>query len=362
MSIHRSFSALFLITMTVCLLTVATDLAAGPLKVKSANPNSGVQGETHTVTIKGVGFTDAKKVRFLVTKSSDTGNVAVTLLSIDDDETLTTEVVIPDGATIADYDIEVQLQSGRKGKGTTLFKVLAKGGGGGTGSTLTANFCLNIFGDNPGLASDGKVASNGSGNDYCNDRKEGVHIGTGSSPGFGFNTNTISHSRNIDDRRRVQVNFPDGSVTALADDGTEFGTFGNGEYHFRLWFNMGNGGLDLGSMLLDSEGAPDYFIPLNIFVKSPDENDFFALAYSTNTDPLDRNALIGAACVAAHGLDAQVKRLAEDEWSIESNPADHGACLWDMNAANEARTDFGNQMDGTQVDDLRFYFQISILP
>ena len=198
--------------------------------------------------------------------------------------------------------------------------------------------------------------------DYCSDRKEGVHIGTGSRPGFGFDTNTISHSRNLDDRRRVQVNFPDGSVTALGDDDTELGTFEDGEYHFRLWFNMLNGGLDLGSMQEFSEenNWPVYFIALNIFVKSPDENDFFALAYSTNTDPLDRNALIGSACVAEHSLDAQIKRLAEDEWSIESNPANPGACLWDMNAANEARTDFGNQMDGTQVADLRFLFLIKI--
>jgi len=116
------------IILIVGLAIVATDLAAGPIKVHSANPNSGTQGDApFEVVIKGIGLTKAKTVRFLVNKSkSNTGGVAVDILSVDGDETVTTLVTISGGATIADYDIEVQLSNGRKGKGTTLFKVNAK--------------------------------------------------------------------------------------------------------------------------------------------------------------------------------------------------------------------------------------------
>jgi len=122
MNIHRPFSVLILITLTAGLLTVATDLTAGPLKVKSADPNSGVQGNTVTVTIEGVGFSNANKVRFLVNKSnSDTGGLVVESEDFYDDTTIIAIVRLPEDATVADYDIEVQLSSGRKGKGTTLF-------------------------------------------------------------------------------------------------------------------------------------------------------------------------------------------------------------------------------------------------
>ena len=128
MNTHRQFLIPLTIILIVGLAIVAADLAAGPIKVNSANPNSGTQGdEPFEVVIKGIGLTKANKVRFLVKKStSNTGGVGVVLLSVDGDETVTTLVTIPPGATVADYDIEVQLSNGRKGKGTTLFKVSEK--------------------------------------------------------------------------------------------------------------------------------------------------------------------------------------------------------------------------------------------
>jgi hypothetical protein len=134
MNIQRQISVLFLITVTAGLLIAATNLAAGPIKVNSANPNSGALGETYTVEIKGQGLFDANRVRFLVTKTSFTGNVEVSLdcppaLSEPprcDDSTIYAKVKIPGHATVADYDIEVQLRGGRKGKGTTLFRVRKK--------------------------------------------------------------------------------------------------------------------------------------------------------------------------------------------------------------------------------------------
>ena len=127
MKIQNNFLKLLIPVLALGLAAFTTNLAAGPLKVKTASPNSGVQGETHTVKITGVGFTQAINVRFLVSKSTDdTGKVEAGKPKVLDDETLTTTVVIPDGATVADYDIEVQLRNGRRGKGTTLFSVRAK--------------------------------------------------------------------------------------------------------------------------------------------------------------------------------------------------------------------------------------------
>ena len=130
MNLRQQFPILFLFTLALGLLSVSMDLAAGPLKVKSASPNFGTQGDTpFPVVIKGQGFTNANRVKFLVNNSTNTGGVGVDLISVDDDETITVQVNIPLGATIGDYDIEVQLNNGRKGKGTTLFSVKQIGGG-----------------------------------------------------------------------------------------------------------------------------------------------------------------------------------------------------------------------------------------
>lgn len=352
MNIRRSFSVLFQITLAAGLLTVATDLTAGPLKVNSAEPNSGVQGETHIVTIKGVGFSNANKVRFLVNKSnSDTGKVEVTLLGVVDDETLTTEVVIPDGATVADYDIEVQLSSGRKGKGTTLFSVQSKDNGGGTGSTLTATFCLNMTTESPGLSSDGNMFPNTI-YDYCHNRKERVQVETGSHPGFRFDSNTKSRPP----LRWVYVDVPGDTVDVTDDYDVILSTFDTGDYQIDLRFNKGNGGLDLGGMELHSdEGGPEYFVPVNVWLDSLDgNNNSFGLAYSENTDPLNDGRLADNTCIdGINTLDAQVKRLSPGRWSIESNPANATTCLWDLNE------DLYTQATGTLVE-MPFYIEIEI--
>ncbi len=99
-------------------------------------------------------------------------------------------------------------------------------------------------------------------------------------------------------------------------------------------------------------GAPDYFVPVNIWVLAvPNQTTAFALfsmAYSENTDPLNAMELIGNSCVTDFTLDAQVKRLAADRWSIESNPINQTACLWDYDSGYENQT-------GTPVV-MPFYF------
>ena len=226
-------------------------------------------------------------------------------------------------------------------------------GDSGTGSTLEAEFCLNMTVEIPGLASDGQLAPNEI-DDYCHDRKERVMAFTGSGTGFRFDSNTKSRPP----LRWVEINFPGGTVTALDDDRDPLTTFDSGDYQIDFRFNRGNGGLDLGGMLIDGEtGTPEYFVPLNVWFDSLNGIDRFALAYSEDTDPLNSSDLKGNICVRENTLNAQVKRLGPGWWSIESHPDEDRACLWDWNFDPGAYLE--NQSMGTPVD-MPFYFEIEI--
>ena len=177
---------------------------------------------------------------------------------------------------------------------------------------------------------------------------------TGSQAGFRFDSNT----KNRPPSRWVYVNVLGGPVEILGDNTM---SFDSGDYQIDLRFNKGNGGLDLGGMLLDSDpGAPDYFVPVNIWLDSLDDShspdgNRFGLAYSSSSDllPLNDGRLTGNGCIGGSTtLDAQVKQLTDVSWSIESNPANATACLWDLNA------DLENQ-SGTPVQ-MPFYFEIEI--
>ena len=118
-------------------------------------------------------------------------------------------------------------------------------------------------------------------------------------------------------------------------------------------FNKGNGGLDLGGMkLVTDNNVPDYFVPVNIWLDSMNGVEYFGLAYSEDTDPFNDGRLAGNTCVRTYTSDAQVKRLTEGSWSIESNPENNTACLWDLNA------DLVNQ-PGTPIH-MPFYIEITI--
>jgi hypothetical protein len=103
--------------------------AQAQVKVTSADPPSAVQGTTALdVAIGGSGFDNGSQVRFLVTGSStDTGGVEVTKVVYVGPKKLIATINVAPGATVSQFDIEVKTSSDRKGKGTTLFKVEAKG-------------------------------------------------------------------------------------------------------------------------------------------------------------------------------------------------------------------------------------------
>jgi len=127
-------------------------VAAPPEKiaVTSANPDSALQGEALDVVIGGSGFGLGATVKYLVTGTKDDSQISVLSVTYDaTDGTLTTSIQVHGDASVADYDIEVQAASGRRGKGTTLFKVQANNNAGGQNNLLTIS-CDELFGFAPG--------------------------------------------------------------------------------------------------------------------------------------------------------------------------------------------------------------------
>ncbi|MGA9573987.1 MAG: hypothetical protein WBS20_08590, partial [Lysobacterales bacterium] len=99
----------------------------GKVSVDAANPNSAIQGEERDIYINGSGFGPGASVKYLVNGTTDDTQIEVLSTEyIESTGELKTHVKVKDDAVVIDYDIEVQAASGRKGKGTTLFKVLQK--------------------------------------------------------------------------------------------------------------------------------------------------------------------------------------------------------------------------------------------
>lgn len=100
------------------------------VSVESASPNSAIQGEEKDIYISGSGFGSGASVKYLVTGTTDDTQIDVLSTEyIESTGELKTRVKVKDAAAVIDYDIEVQAASGRKGKGTTLFKVSSASGG-----------------------------------------------------------------------------------------------------------------------------------------------------------------------------------------------------------------------------------------
>jgi hypothetical protein len=111
------------------------DNAAGakPSKVmvERVVPGKVTQGETkYGVVISGSGFDQGSTVRFLVAGTTEEAQMEIigTINLIDGDLVIPT-LVISETATVDFYDVEVRTSSGRRGKGTDLFKVEQKEGG-----------------------------------------------------------------------------------------------------------------------------------------------------------------------------------------------------------------------------------------
>ena len=118
-------------TMITCLallvLGIAPADAAPPrVTVKAAAPSSAYQGDTLDVVVTGSGFDPSAKVQYFVSGTTNPGGITVTAVKVANSGELTTTLVVSSDADLANFDIQVTLDNGRKGKGTTLFSVMAK--------------------------------------------------------------------------------------------------------------------------------------------------------------------------------------------------------------------------------------------
>jgi len=119
------------ITLT-CLSLLALGLAPigaafAQVKVTAANPSSAYQGTVSLdVIVSGSGFDRTAKAQYFVTGTTNPGGITVRNVVFHNSSELVTTIDVTSTAVLANFDIQVTLDSGRKGKGTTLFAVKAK--------------------------------------------------------------------------------------------------------------------------------------------------------------------------------------------------------------------------------------------
>ena len=111
--------------MALCMLAIApVGDALAQVKVTAAAPSSAYQGTTSLdVVVTGSGFDSTAKVQYFVSGTTDPGGIRVRSVTYRKSSELVTTIDVADSASLASYDIQVTLDTGRKGKGTTLFSV-----------------------------------------------------------------------------------------------------------------------------------------------------------------------------------------------------------------------------------------------
>jgi hypothetical protein len=100
--------------------------AHAQVKVTAATPSSTVQGTVSLdVIVSGSGFDSTSSAQFFVTGTTNPGGITVRKTTFRNSREVVATIDVADFAVIAGFDIQVTLSSGRKGKGTTLFSVIA---------------------------------------------------------------------------------------------------------------------------------------------------------------------------------------------------------------------------------------------
>ena len=118
---------LFAVPVFMAMLLAPAGAAVAQVQVTSADPTSASQGTVSLeVTINGTGFDNGSSVKFLVTGTADEGGIVVKKVVYRNSKRLTATIDVSDSAATSKFDIEVTTTTGRKGKGTTLFTVVAK--------------------------------------------------------------------------------------------------------------------------------------------------------------------------------------------------------------------------------------------
>jgi hypothetical protein len=115
------------LALAVAMFLPAT-VSAQEVQVTSANPPEAPQGTLSLdVTVAGSGFDSSAQVEFLVTGTTNSGGITVRKVKVTGPKKLIATIDVADSAVIDKFDVQVSLSGGRKGKGTSLFTVLAKG-------------------------------------------------------------------------------------------------------------------------------------------------------------------------------------------------------------------------------------------
>lgn len=124
-AITRFLVASVVLSSIACL---SPSIAQAQVAVTSADPPSAPQGTLSLdVTVSGSGFDNSAQVDFLVTGTTNPGGITVRNVKVTGPKKLIATIDVAEAAVIDKFDIQVSLSGGRKGKGTSLFAVLAKG-------------------------------------------------------------------------------------------------------------------------------------------------------------------------------------------------------------------------------------------
>jgi len=145
---HRISPTLLILSALAVLIgswLIPSSHAQSPVQVTAADPMAAAQGTVNlNVRVTGKGFKNGAKAKWFVTGSADEGGVVVNSTTFVSSTELSANITVPDGATIANYDIQVLNSDGRGGKGTELFAVTAKGNQSTCGTDIT-NLSISIF-------------------------------------------------------------------------------------------------------------------------------------------------------------------------------------------------------------------------
>ena len=119
-------------TVLACLSLLVLGLAPvgaafAQVKVTSATPSSAYQGTISLdVVVNGSGFDSSARAEYFVSGTTSFGGITVKKVVFRKSTEIVTTIDVAEGAVLANFDIQVTLDTGRKGKGTTLFAVKAK--------------------------------------------------------------------------------------------------------------------------------------------------------------------------------------------------------------------------------------------
>ena len=123
----RQLGRSVLVLASAMIFALPLAFAAGkpvPVTVTAANPSEAIQGQELDVLVSGTGFGAGSTVKYLVTGTTDASQVTVLSVAyLPATGQLKTHIKVNGEAVTNYYDIEVLAATGRKGKGTTLFKV-----------------------------------------------------------------------------------------------------------------------------------------------------------------------------------------------------------------------------------------------